>query len=236
MSDPYGQQPPPGNDPYGQDPSGQNPYGGQPYGTPPTHQPYGAQPPAGQPYGGQQYGQPYGQQPYGQGYPGQQHGGPAPAYASWGRRIGAYLIDGIVPAVVYSIGAGVLAATTETTTTLTTDPVLGTRTTETSDVSGVGLAVALLCYAIAIAFTIWNTWIRQGRTGYSLGKQALGIKLVKDGTDTPPGVGLNIGRSFAHILDALPCYLGFIWPLFDAKNRTFADMLCTTTVVARPKV
>lgn len=211
MSDPYGQ------DPYGQQPApGQNPFGQQPgpdpYGQPPTHQPYG-QPAYGAPGGG------------------------APvSYASWGRRIGAYLIDGIIPAVVYGVAAIALAVLSETTTQTETDPFTGTTVSEVTEPTGAGLAIAGLLYVVAIAFTIWNTWIRQGRTGYSLGKQALGIKLVKDGSDVPPGIGLTIGRSFAHILDAIPCYLGFLWPLFDAKNRTWADMICSTTVVNRPKV
>ena len=74
-----------------QDPSQPNPYGQQP---PP--QPYGQQPPP-QPYGQQPYGQQaYPQPPYAQqGYPGQV---PAPQYpyASWIRRVGGYLVDGLV--------------------------------------------------------------------------------------------------------------------------------------------
>ncbi|MEV7431219.1 RDD family protein [Nocardioides sp. NPDC092400] len=226
MSDPYGQNP--GPPPHGQQPEQPGPPYGQPPAQPQYGQPQYGQPPYGQPpYGQPQYGQPYGGAPY---------GGPAPTYASWGRRIAAYLVDGVIPLVAYAIAGGVLAATSETTTRTTTDAFLGTRTETTTDPTATGLAVAAVLYLVALAFTIWNQWIRQGRTGYSLGKQVLGIKLVKDGTDVPPGIALNIGRSFAHILDALPCYLGFVWPLFDAKNRTFADMLCTTTVVLRPKV
>ncbi|MTB84341.1 RDD family protein [Nocardioides sp. zg-578] len=212
------------SDPYGQNPYGQQPPSGQdPYGQPPTPQPYG-QPPTHQPYG---------QSPYGA--PGAYQGAP-PAYASWGRRLGAYLIDGIIPAVAYAIAVIALALNSETTRQTVADPLGGTTTREVTEPTGVGVAISLVAYALAIGFTIWNLWIRQGRTGYSLGKQALGIKLVKDGSDVPPGVGLNIGRSFAHILDALPCYLGYLWPLFDAKNRTWADMICSTTVVLRPKV
>ena len=33
-----------------------------------------------------------------------------------------------------------------------------------------------------------------------------------------------------HILDALT-YVGFLWPLWDAKRQTFADMLMRTVVV-----
>ena len=38
-------------------------------------------------------------------------------------------------------------------------------------------------------------------------------------------------RKLAHILDALPCYVGYLWPLFDAKKQTFADKVMNTVVV-----
>lgn len=198
-----------------------NPYGQDPYGQPPTHQPYGQ--PA--------YPQAAGQPPYG----GQSPWGPPVAYASWGRRVGASLVDGVVPLVLYAVGIGVSLGTAETTQQTRVDAFGTVRVEEVLEPTGTGLAVLGVCYLLGIVFAIWNQWIRQGRTGYSLGKQALGIKLVKDGTDLPPGIGLNIGRGFAHVLDAIPLYLGFLWPLFDAKRRTWADMICSTTVVLRPK-
>ena len=45
------------------------------------------------------------------------------------------------------------------------------------------------------------------------------------------GGGAGIGRFFLHIIDALPCYLGFLWPLWDAKRQTFADKVMGTLVI-----
>jgi uncharacterized RDD family membrane protein YckC len=42
---------------------------------------------------------------------------------------------------------------------------------------------------------------------------------------------LAIGRSFVHIIDGIPCYLGYLWPLWDAKKQTFADKIMGTVVV-----
>ncbi len=92
---PYGQQPPPYDQPssYGQQPYGQQqqPYGGQPqYG----QQPYAQQPP---PYGQPQYGQQqYGQPQYGYGQPQLQ-------YVSVWPRAGAIIIDSIILGVVFGI-------------------------------------------------------------------------------------------------------------------------------------
>ena len=207
MSDQY---PPP--DPYGQGQPGQPgqppPYG---QGQPP---PYSAQPP---PYGGQQppgYGQPgyggtpqqYGGPPgYGapQQYGGQPYGGRN--YAEWGKRVGAYLVDllTMVPGYIIAfIGVAVES-----------------------------VLLTVLGYLIAIGVAIWNIIIKQGQTGQSVGKGVLGIKIIREQDGQVQGIGMNFVRQLAHILDSLPCNLGYLWPLWDQKKQTFADKVMQTVVV-----
>jgi len=38
-------------------------------------------------------------------------------------------------------------------------------------------------------------------------------------------------RQLVHILDSLACYIGWLWPLWDAKSQTFADKIMNTVVV-----
>jgi uncharacterized RDD family membrane protein YckC len=87
-----------------------------------------------------------------------------------------------------------------------------------------------LLYLVALAWAIYNK-VLEGQTGQSYGKKTAGTKLVLASTGQPVGVGLAIGRYFVHILDSLPCYLGFLWPLWDAKRQTFADKILNTYVV-----
>ncbi|KZB85506.1 hypothetical protein AVL48_31220 [Amycolatopsis regifaucium] len=82
-----------------------------------------------------------------------------------------------------------------------------------------------------LGFTIWNRWILMGKTGQSLGKRYLKIKLVKETTGQPLGVGMTIAREFCHILDNAFCGLGYWWPLWDQKRQTFADKILTTVVL-----
>lgn len=137
------------------------------------------------------------------------------AFAGWGSRVGAVIVDALPTIVVF-----VLAAT-----------LFGTS--ETSDggfslqLSGGG---ALIYFVFAIGWFIYNVGMLQGRTGQSVGKKVLGIRLARAGSTEPIGLGLSIGRQFVHILDALPCYLGFLWPIWDGEKRTFADMILTTRV------
>jgi uncharacterized RDD family membrane protein YckC len=224
--DPYGQGQPgqPGQPPpYGQ--PGQPPPYGQPGQPPPYGQPgYGAQPPqyggqsgsGGQPgYGGQSgYGGPpqqYGGQPgYGAPY---QYGG-QPGYdghdhAEWVKRVGAYLIDLLTFVPGYIIAFVGVAM-------------------ESSAVTALG-------YLIAIGTAIWNIIIKQGRTGQSVGKEVLGIKIIREQDGQIQGIGMNFVRQLAHILDSLPCNLGYLWPLWDQKKQTFADKVMHTVVVDVPK-
>jgi uncharacterized RDD family membrane protein YckC len=77
--------------------------------------------------------------------------------------------------------------------------------------------------------------VRQGRTGWSVGKRTLGIRLLEESTGRPLGTWRTFARNLAHVLDALPCYLGYLWPLWDTRRQTFADKLVGTVVVPQPE-
>ena len=32
------------------------------------------------------------------------------------------------------------------------------------------------------------------------------------------------------MIDGIPCYLGYLWPLWDKENRTLTDMILDTRV------
>jgi uncharacterized RDD family membrane protein YckC len=91
-------------------------------------------------------------------------------------------------------------------------------------------ALGFILELAVLAWAIYNK-VLEGQTGQSTGKKVAGTKLVSMATGEPVGVGLAIGRYFVHILDALPCYLGFLWPLWDSKRQTFADKILSTVVV-----
>ena len=57
------------------------------------------------------------------------------------------------------------------------------------------------------------------------------IKLLREQDGQIVGGGLSVGRYFVHIVDQLPFYLGFLWPLRDDNKQTFADKILQTVVV-----
>ena len=158
---------------------------------------------------------PYGSAPGGQ----PTLGAPSGLYASWIQRVGASVIDGL------PVSLGYIPA------------VIGSAIAGRSDggTSLVGLFLGLVGLALAVAIFVWNTCLQGGRTGYSLGKSVFGIKLIGEQTGRPIGAGMAFVRQLAHILDSLPCYLGYLWPLWDAKRQTFADKVLGTVVINQPK-
>lgn len=148
-----------------------------------------------------QQGYGYPQQP-GYGYPQQPGYGAQPPYANWGQRFLGTLVDMLVFAVPYGI---VIAGK------------------DTPALMAIG-AIAL------IGLAIWQL-IQEGRTGQTLGKKALGIRLVREIDGQPLGVGMAFVRRLAHFLDSLACYLGWLWPAWDAKKQTFADKVCSSIVI-----
>lgn len=83
---------------------------------------------------------------------------------------------------------------------------------------------------VLIGLAIWQL-IQEGRTGQTVGKKALGIRLVRESDGQPLGVGMAFVRRLAHFLDSLACYLGWLWPAWDAKKQTFADKVCSSIVI-----
>ena len=238
--------------PYGQ--QGQNPYGQQQYG---QTQPYGA--PQGQsgqfplPQNPQQYGQqaqnPYGQQPYGQpqyggmpqgqyaqpygapqgfgmpgAYPGAMGFASADGLATWGQRLGAGLIDYVVLLIPYWLCLVIYFSSIKP---ITVDEATGATS---GGVSSGGLVALLIGGLYVLGVGLWNLY-RQGSTGQSVGKSAVHIRVIREGDGQVTGFGGAFVRALAHILDSLPCYIGYFAPLWDAKNQTFADKVCNTIVV-----
>jgi uncharacterized RDD family membrane protein YckC len=82
----------------------------------------------------------------------------------------------------------------------------------------------------ALAWGLYNAYLG-GQTGQSIGKKQIGLKLISEQTGQVIGGGAGIGRFFAHIVDAIICYIGFLFPLWDPKRQTLADKIVKTVVI-----
>jgi Mce-associated membrane protein len=77
--------------------------------------------------------------------------------------------------------------------------------------------------------TMANRAVLPATLGWSLGRALLGVEVVQqDGAAV--GVGRLLLRELAHLLDTLSVFVGWLWPLWDSRRRTFADLLLRTEV------
>jgi uncharacterized RDD family membrane protein YckC len=239
--------PPPGN--YPPPPQGGYPPPPQQGGYPPPPQQGGYPPPpqqGGYPPPPQQGGYPpppqqggYPPQQQG-GYPPQQQGGypppagpspalPQEAYTPWFTRVLAWLIDNVPVFIVLGIAYGIAFGTADNQ--CTTDTYGGYGAYCTSSFGAIGAIMLGLGYIAVLAYWVWNWGYRQGTTGSSIGKGVMKFKVVSEKTWQPIGFGMSIVRQLAHFVDGIVCYIGYLFPLWDAKRQTLADKIMTTVCV-----
>jgi Mce-associated membrane protein len=128
--------------------------------------------------------------------------------APWHIRLGAFAVD-VLP------GAAVVA--TMLLVSFTVPP------------RGVWWWVSISVAGVAFLLTLVNRLVLPTVTGWSLGRAAFGISVIgRDGE--APGPWRLLLRDVAHLLDTLSLFVGWLWPLWDSRRRTFSDMLLGTEV------
>ena len=127
-------------------------------------------------------------------------------------RVVAVLIDGVVLIVAQGIlfGAGWM--------------LWGSGLSAGMAVKG---ATQLFSSLIGAAYTIAFHWI----WGQTLGKMALGIKVIDADAGGFIGIPRGIGRYFARILSAIALGLGYLWMLWDPRKQCWHDKLVRSVVV-----
>jgi uncharacterized RDD family membrane protein YckC len=199
---PPGTTPPPPPPPSPPPPSGG--YGGPPPGYAPP--PPSFRPPPGGP------GDP--QQPYGA-----QTGGPVvEGLASFGQRVGGALVDGFIVWVIMGAGFLVAAASVPEASFENPNPRPG----------GIGALMQTITWLASAAYYI----VLEGRPdGQTLGKKAVGIRVVRKTNGAPIGFGLAIARYVSRFVDVITFGLGLLWAAWDPLHQTFHDKIVGTLVV-----
>jgi uncharacterized RDD family membrane protein YckC len=147
--------------------------------------------------------------------------------ASWGSRLAAYLIDFLIVLIPVVVLAIVLIG-------------------EAGDADSVGgwivasVLYALLLGAVFLLYAPLLMMRRGERNGQTLGKQMVGIRVVRDNGE-PFGFGWGALREVllkqlavnvaSSIIPFIPWFLNYFWPLWDDQNRALHDMAAQTHVV-----
>ena len=135
-------------------------------------------------------------------------------YAGFGQRVLAYIIDGLLVSMSYGIVSAIPSLL------YSLDPGLDE------------VAAVFLCLGQLILFPLffWYYVFFPARSGQTLGKRIMGIKIVSADGDSP-GVGRCLVRLIGYWISGLILYIGFLMPLWDEENRALHDMIAGTRVI-----
>src|SRR4029453_11128252 len=73
----------------------------------------------------------------------------------------------------------------------------------------IGFGLGLLYYG----------YLEGSNSGQTVGKRALGIRVIDFGTGGPIGFGPAVIRYLGRIVSAIPCFLGYFWMLWDKERQ-----------------
>ena len=93
-------------------------------------------------------------------------------------------------------------------------------------VQSVGIYV--LVAVISLAYLIYFEGSPSGQTA---GKRLLGIRVIDFSSGGPIGYGRAAIRAVARYISQIPCYLGYLWMLWDKEKQTWHDKLANDVVV-----
>ena len=125
--------------------------------------------------------------------------GPSGPRASFGRRLVAAIIDGILLGVVGAIFYAI------------------SRT---------------LGYVVQLLLTIaYLTYLEGSPSGQTVGKKAMGIRVIDFRTGGSIGYGRAFIRWIGRYVSAIACLLGYFWMLWDKEKQTWHDKFANAVVV-----
>lgn len=144
------------------------------------------------------------------------------SYAAFGMRFGAWLIDsviGVAAFLVFSFVAGFVIGFS--------DP--NATNEELDDAIEQAIVIVLIVVGVTWILYLWlaNSW------GGTLGKRALGLRVVsaRDESDIGPLRGLV--RYLVYLVGSIPLYLGSLWMLWDDQKQTWHDKAAGSIVVRK---
>jgi uncharacterized RDD family membrane protein YckC len=126
--------------------------------------------------------------------------GPSGPRSSFGRRLVAYLIDGILLTVLELILLAILDDS--------------------------------LAYALTlVAGFLYFGYFEGSASGQTLGKRAVGIRVIDFNTGGPIGFPRGLLRYLGKILSTIAIFIGFLWMLWDREKQCWQDKIANTVVV-----
>lgn len=143
-------------------------------------------------------------------------------YAGFWKRVAAYMIDYFVLVIPGSIIGAIIGVVLGAS--------MGAIGSGESTIEVVAqLSSALINFAIGMAY---YTWFHASKGGATLGKMAVGIKVVRSNGERLTKARA-FGRYWAMLLSSFTLGIGFLMAAFTERKQGLHDMICDTLVVDR---
>jgi len=138
---------------------------------------------------------------------------------AFGRRLTAKFIDGMIMSVIHCVlSVGVIFMM-----------VRASRPGESSD--ALSAPMLSLYFGLAVLVSIGYDAGMLAAKGQTLGKLALGIRVIGPDGKNPGFFRAAVRETFGNFISWIACFLGFLWMLWDPQQQTWHDKICGTTVV-----
>jgi uncharacterized RDD family membrane protein YckC len=104
----------------------------------------------------------------------------------------------------------------------------------------VGIPFAIVYYginhALGLVFSLalgigYFGYLEGSKSGQTVGKRAMGIRVIDYNTGGPIGFGRALIRYVGRIVSYVPCFLGYLWMLWDKEKQTWHDKFASDVVV-----
>ena len=94
------------------------------------------------------------------------------------------------------------------------------------------LALRAAGYGLGLIISVaYFVYFEGGPTGQTLGKRALGIRVIDFAGGGPIGYGRAFIRYLGRIVSSIPLYLGDLWMLWDKEKQAWQDKFASSVVV-----
>jgi len=132
--------------------------------------------------------------------------------ADFGQRLGAFLFDMLLFLIVLMSATFMLSSYSEK-----------------SIVSSNAMLVAFYC--VAILLFGFNFILLAGKTGQTVGKRLVGIRIVKEDHGHAGYLSVILRHCVGYLLSTAGLFLGFVWVVWDPRNQGWHDKIARTIVV-----
>jgi uncharacterized RDD family membrane protein YckC len=135
------------------------------------------------------------------------------AKASYGKRVLAWFVDNLCIGMISGVTLGI-----------------GLALILTDSVTPIGVGLIIISPVAILGFVFWNLVFRQGRTGQTIGKSLMSIKLVSTESGGPVGAGSSFVRGLVAwalnlVTGGLFSLVDLLFPLFDKNGQRVVDKM-----------